>query len=139
MQDMEALLSIDPALLKTIDVVNSVYIRGNNIYGGIISMISKEGNLAGAGLPEGATMIDLQTFDRGQGSWPQAIALPSRKERLPDLRTTLYWEPAKELTAGGEAVLEFRASDIPGTYVITVTGVTPDGKVIRSACECKVE
>lgn len=139
MQDMDALLSIEPVLLKNIDVVNKVYIRGSNIYGGIISIFSNEGNLAGAGPPEGATIIELQSVEGEHKPWPQAFTLPSSEERLPDLRTTLYWEPEKQLTATEESLLEFQASDIPGTYVLTVTGVTPDRKVIRGRCEFVVE
>ena len=138
-QDMEALLAIDPGQLSTIDVVNTIYIRGSNIYGGIISLISREGNLAGVGLPEGATIIELQTVERLDDLAPQDFIPPSRGERLPDLRSTLFWDPDVELRSGEQRSLEFPASDIPGTYVAILTGVTQEGKVIRSACEFDVE
>jgi hypothetical protein len=138
-QDMEALLAIDPGQLSTIDVVNTIYIRGSNIYGGIISLISKEGNLAGVGLPEGATIIELQTVEGLDDLAPQDFIPPSRGERLPDLRSTLFWDPDVELRSGEQRSLEFPASDIPGTYVVTLSGVTKQGKVVRSACEFVVE
>jgi len=119
--------------------VNTIYIRGSNIYGGIISLISREGNLAGVGLPEGATIIELQTVVGLDDLAPQDFIPPSRGERLPDLRSTLFWDPDVELRSGEQRSLEFPASDIPGTYVAILTGVTQEGKVIRSACEFDVE
>lgn len=139
MLNMDNLLDLEPRFVETIDVVNTIYIRGSNVYGGIIAMRSKQGNLAGAELPGGATIIELQTFDSGEKAWPQLNRQPSSDRRIPDLRATLFWEPQHEMDPGSETRLEFGASDIRGIYQVEVTGVTPEGKVVQGRCEFMVE
>jgi hypothetical protein len=129
-QDMEALFHIDPRHIDYFDVINTPYVRGGNYYGGILSIFSKEGNLAGVELPEGSTIIDLQTYQRGEENLPQEINFPQREAHLPDLRTLLYWNPALRFTTGHQTRIEFPASDIGGTYVVSVTGISKSGRII---------
>jgi hypothetical protein len=139
MNDLGTLLSIDPQQIEYIDIVNQMYTRGGNYYGGIISIISKEGNLAGAGLPEGSVIIDLQTYRGiGVGIFPER-AEPARGERIPDLRTTLYWEADRKVRPGTETRLEFFTSDIEGTYIVMVHGLTKEGLAFNGKCEFTVE
>ena len=138
-QDMEALFSIDPRNIEYIDVINTSYIRGGNYYGGILSIISKEGNLAGVELPEGSTIIDLQTYQNGQENLPQAITPPSGDAHLPDLRTLLYWNPSLPITDGHQTRIGFSSSDIGGSYVVTVTGMTASGTIISGRCFFRVD
>jgi hypothetical protein len=138
-KDLDALFKTDPQLIGHVDVINTNYIRGGNYYGGIISIISKEGNLAGVGLPEGATIIDLQTYRESAGRLPQEHAPDTRDQRIPDLRTLLYWNPHEEVPRGSRATLEFLTSDIPGSYVVTVTGMTTSGEILMSSSGFQVE
>jgi hypothetical protein len=138
-RDMDALLRIDPRSVRFIDIINHNYIRGGNYYGGIISIISREGNLAGVNLPEGSTIIDLQTYQDSGEDLPQAFASYSGMERIPDLRTLLYWEPWMQLPAGEEVVVEFQTSDVAGTYVVLLEGMDEQGVMIRETCEFVVK
>jgi len=137
-KDLAALFKTDPQLIEHIDVINSSYIRGGNYYGGIISLISREGNLAGVGLPEGSTIIDLQTFP-GRGDMLRGNEAPARNDRIPDLRTLLYWNPQQQVSPGSDVTIEFFTSDIAGSYVVSVTGMTASGEIVGSSCAFQVE
>jgi hypothetical protein len=49
--------------------------------------------------------------------------------RVPDLRTNLFWLPDTQTNSNGEATLTFYASDVPGKYKIQGEGITKDGKL----------
>jgi len=51
-----------------------------------------------------------------------------KSPRIPDFRTTLYWNPFVSLDAKGEAQIRFPASDDVGTFLIQVQGLTSDGR-----------
>jgi len=60
--DIEELLRISTKRIKHIDMVNEIYIKGDNIYGGIISIISEKGDLAGVKLPENSIFFNYNGF-----------------------------------------------------------------------------
>lgn len=47
--------------------------------------------------------------------------------RIPDLRSTLYWQPDVKLFSTKDTLIEFYTADGTGTYVIKVTGMTQAG------------
>ena len=47
----------------------------------------------------------------------------------PDLRTTLYWNP-KLRVEGGRAEVTFFSSDVSSKFLVTLQGVTDDGRVV---------
>jgi len=48
----------------------------------------------------------------------------------PDLRTTLYWNPEIKLSSGSNATFEFYTSDLKGTYLVEVQGISTNGTAI---------
>lgn len=48
--------------------------------------------------------------------------------RVPDFRSTLYWNPSVITNARGEGVINFSASDDAGNFLIRVQGITSDGR-----------
>jgi hypothetical protein len=136
---VDSLLSVSPGLIKHIDLVNRVYIRGNNTYGGIISIISRNGDLAGEFLREGTSFFRFGTFNSTvDAGFPDYQDIDYNK-RIPDLRTTLFWNPRQEVAASRKKPIEFYTSDISGTYIALVRGVTPEGDIIEGSCEFRVE
>ena len=138
-QDLEALFKTDPRFIEYIDVINTPYIRGGNYYGGILSVLSEAGNLAGVGLPEGSTIIDLQTYQDPDTRLPQDLAPRTLEDHLPDLRTLLFWNPELIIAPGHQTGVQFVTSDIKGSYVVSVTGMSKSGQVIEDHCLFQVE
>jgi hypothetical protein len=48
--------------------------------------------------------------------------------RIPDFRSTLYWNPIMKTDANGNAAIKFYASDDVGPIEITINGMTFDGR-----------
>ena len=53
--------------------------------------------------------------------------LSNTQQDLPDLRSTLVWEPNIQTTADGSYQLQFHTGDVPGKYRIVVEGVSVEG------------
>ncbi|MDZ4716549.1 MAG: hypothetical protein SH819_13880 [Cytophagales bacterium] len=53
-------------------------------------------------------------------------------ERVPDLRTLLYWSPLIRTDNSGIARFKFRTSDIPGSYTIRVMASLDNGHLITA-------
>ena len=49
---------------------------------------------------------------------------------IPDLRSTIYWQPNVLTDENGKTEVDFYSADSPTTYSILIEGVTPDGKLI---------
>lgn len=58
---------------------------------------------------------------------------------LPDLRTTIYWNPGVQFSPSGEAVIEFYSADTPTTYHVVGEGVTVSGKMVQFTKEIVIE
>ena len=72
----QSFLSVDPARIRRIEVINDLYIKGDMIFGGLINLRSVRGDMAAVDLPEGSYFFDYQTFSRGSLGGKEEI--PSR-------------------------------------------------------------
>jgi len=135
----ENILTVNPASIEYIDIINRRYIRGDNIYGGIISIVSKEGNRGGVELPTNSSFFSFSTLNEPvETVFPDYDSTPG-SEKIPDLRTTLYWLPQIDISDDSRERIEFFTSDITGEYVVTIRGVTSDGRLVEGGCEFLVE
>ncbi|MFZ4546450.1 MAG: hypothetical protein ACOYN4_03405 [Bacteroidales bacterium] len=120
------ILAISPQNISRIEIVNETYIKGDQTYGGIISIISKKGDFAGIDLPSTGIFINYRFLDE---SW-EPVAEIQQSSKSPDTRNTLLWQPNIVLKQDKETTYTFLAPDTPGKYVVFLEGVTEDGKII---------
>ncbi|CAN5704879.1 Plug domain-containing protein [soil metagenome] len=65
---------------------------------------------------------------------PLAFTMPDynnkevKKSKVPDARTTLYWNGELITASNGNAQVNFFTSDVPGSYTINVRGITNTGE-----------
>jgi hypothetical protein len=59
--------------------------------------------------------------------------------QLPDLRTTIFWDPYVNTDVTGKATLNFYNADGPGTYRVVVEGINATGELGRQVFTYKVE
>ncbi|MEZ5072038.1 MAG: hypothetical protein R2751_14055 [Bacteroidales bacterium] len=116
--DLEAILALSPRLIERIEVVNAPYIHGNVTFGGIISLVSRNNDLAYIDLPESGLLVDFRMLE------PEGAGMPAPElaEALPDVRNTLLWMPRIVLPAGETQTLTFRTGDTKGSYEAVVRG-----------------
>jgi hypothetical protein len=135
----ENLLKISPESIHRIDIINATYIRGNMCFGGIISILSKKGDMAGIDLPENSLFFDFKTFE------PQdEIAFPvysssAGNKRIPDFRNTMYWNPVVHGNPGQTISYDFYTSDNTGDYIVIIRGISKEGTILEGHCSFTVE
>jgi hypothetical protein len=63
----------------------------------------------------------------------------NKLEGLPDLRSTIHWEPNIITDKEGKASVSFYSSDLPGQYSIIVEGTDMNGSIgfLRRTIEIK--
>jgi hypothetical protein len=134
--DQKAILALPPEKIHRIDLINEIYLKGNVAFGGLISIYSKSGDMAGIDLPPGSYFFDFQSFNREDAGF--AVS-PAPGDRIPDMRNTVFWK--NDVIIGKERVneLTFKAPSNPGQYVILVRGVAPNGEVLSATSRFKVD
>lgn len=123
--DADKILTLSPLKVSRIEIVNSIYIKGDYTYGGIISIISKKGDFAGIDLPSSGLFLEYNFWSNC--TFNQQIIPVSKNQ--PDFRNTLLWEPQIILDSNSTKEISFNTSDTPGRYTAVLQGVTKDGKV----------
>ncbi len=70
---------------------------------------------------------------------PLQFKAPSPTNKLPDYRSTIYWNPTISTDEQGKATFSFTTSDAEGKYLLTIEGITKEGEVFRAVKEITVE
>jgi hypothetical protein len=103
------------------------------ILDGIINIVSRKGDLS---LLDFDRSLFRQEYDMLLDSYeviaPDYSTDTLKKSRIPDLRNTLYWNPAVMTDSEGNAEVEFWTSDETGEYIVIAEGFTRDGRSCRS-------
>lgn len=133
--DMERILALQPQNLERIEVVTMPYIRGEIIYGGIVSLFSKRHDLGGIDLPSTGRFVDYSMLSADSVSTQPAASAP----RVPDLRNCLYWNPALRVESGQWQSFSFQTGDNSGAYSIVVRFIDKTGRIRSDVQEIVVK
>lgn len=132
--DHMALLNIPPSKINSVSVIPRPYVYGGQIINGVISIKSKDGNLAGLELPKDIVAVDYITY------YPEE-KIQYTKEKFstekPGFKNTLYWNPEVEIT-GGKQQIQFYTGNTASDYDIVIRGVDEEGKVFTQIKTIKV-
>lgn len=138
--DPSVIAGIDPELVERIDLVKDKYYAGDNLFYGIINIITRSGDFSSVTLPEYATRIQYKVYEPyNTFSSPDYSAFDRQLSRVPDFRNTLYWNPLVKTDNMGKASIEFWTCDIKSNYVISVQGVASNGDIVSYKSEIRVE
>lgn len=55
-----------------------------------------------------------------------------KESSIPDLRTTIYWNPSVKTTEEGKAEIDFYTSDASTTYSVVIEGIASNGLLIHT-------
>ncbi len=135
--DSQKLLDLDPAQIETIRLKSEKYFVGDLVMDGIIDIRSKKGDASLIDFPRSAIRQYFQAFSDGK---EQPDGTPVLTDpRTPLFRTTLLFEPLREIASGDEATVEFSAPDAKGTFDIVIRGLADDGRRIAQHLSFEVE
>ena len=138
--DHEDILKYNPMYIKRINVYDGHYILGGKDFEGIVSFITREGDLPFFQLSGESQLLN---YDCPQ--LPSLVNIPDysiesvKDSRKPDFRHTLYWNPFVEFTNGRPVNLSFYTSDLSGEFKVTVEGITTDGEMIHGVSYFRVK
>jgi hypothetical protein len=122
--DIDKVLAISPQKILKIETVNKPYIKGDLTYGGIISIISRDGDFAGIDLPASGIFVKYDFFS------PVCAGINDVKQaNIPDARNTLLWIPGIKISEKHSTRVGFVTGDTPGHFDVIVRGVYSDGRV----------
>jgi hypothetical protein len=138
--NFEKVLSINSKEIERADIINTRYFFAENIFDGIVSFITKKGNLS---VMEFDNSIFRQVYEGCQVSdnfySPDYSSGVIKNNRIPDYRNTLYWKPDVQTGKNGSAEVIFFTSDEIADFTIVVEGITSDGKIGYSSASFKVK
>jgi len=124
---------INTADIASVEVLRSI---GNTaIYGmyggnGVIVITSKSGDaISSSYTPTGIVTITPKGLDVPRTFFKPQYDATIQNKLTRDLRTTIAWEPNLITPKDGKTHFEFFTSDEPGTYKLTVEGISMDGKI----------
>jgi len=125
--DMDVIMAIPPSKIDRIEVVPEVYVKGEVKYGGILSLTSRKGDLAGIKLPMGSYFFDYAAFQASLNPLRPKYTGPGK---IPDTRNTLFWMDHLTLQKDESRKVSFQAASLPGSYLILFRGVSSDGNIV---------
>ena len=138
--DFEKVLSINSKEIERADIINTRYFFSENVFDGIVSFITRKGNLS---VMEFDNSIFRQVFEGCQVQSkfysPDYSTGIMKDNRIPDFRNTLFWKPDLHTGKNGKAEVVFFTSDESSVYTIVVEGITSEGKTGFSCASFKVK
>lgn len=128
-ENHETVLDYNARLLHYIHQYSGRYTFGGKLYEGIVSLITHKGTLPGLRLDENSQLFAYE-FPQNRPAFmtPAYDSEEQLTSRIPDFRHTLYWNP--DITSTTDAV-SFYTSDMKGTYVVTLQGITDKGEPVK--------
>ncbi|MBQ0115238.1 MAG: hypothetical protein KBT10_05145, partial [Bacteroidales bacterium] len=120
---------------------NAVILGGARTYGGAIYITTKNGMDA---IKDAAKNYYLHLFTPLGYQKPVEFYSPQYDKGMPedeiDMRNTVYWNPAVEVTEEGKSEFSFWTNSISGTtYTIKVEGVNDAGELIHKVTKMKIK
>jgi hypothetical protein len=128
-KDPSVIAGFDPEIVEKIDVIRVNYYVGDYLFTGIVNVITKAGDFSSVPLPDYAIRMPYRVIDPVYSFVsPDYSTVQMKRNRIPDFRNTLYWNPSIKPDKEGKAGVEFWTSDFVTDYEVNIQGITPDGK-----------
>ncbi len=138
--DFEKVLNINSKEIERADVINTRYFYSENVFDGIVSFITKKGNLSAM---EFDNSVFRQVYEgcqvKNEFNSPDYTEGLMKDNRIPDFRNTLYWKPDLHTLKDGKAEISFYTSDESAEYTVVVEGISIDGKTGFSTASLTVK
>jgi len=123
--DMEAIARID--YLSATNPLASMYAsRGTPV----LLIYTKRGYIHKTYIPS-VINITPKGYNKIREFYSPKYDAPNANLTLPDLRSTIYWNPDLRTGVNGNTSFSFFNADGPGTYKVTIEGINADGQLGR--------
>lgn len=130
--NVNKLMQLDPLKIKSLSVVTGLNYQGSSENHGVVSFTTYNGDLAGLPIDAHALVVEYAGLQwRREFYSPVYKTDKEKNSHLPDMRTSLYWQPGIQVR-DGKALLRFYTGDIKGRFAIVVQGLGADGTPVYS-------
>ena len=127
-RDADKIMALDPLKVRDIDVLSHNYHIGAFSTPGVISYRTIAGDQAGYQLEPTEIVIEYEGLQHQRAFYAPVYQTGEQlNTRIPDLRNQLCWAPRLQTDNNGKNETSFYSSDVPGTYLIVVQGITAGG------------
>ena len=132
--DANKIISYDPLKVKKLELVPRQYMIGPARFNGIASFETIDGKFDGFELDPSIIAVDYEGLQLQREFYsPRYENDPQELNRIPDLRTTLFWLPNLKIKAGEKNVVNFFTSDLKGKFLVVLEGISSDGKPVSAS------
>ncbi len=123
--DHKKVLDYDPLKVKSLSLYGKRYAIGVAGFSGIVSLKTYKGDYSGLKFDKNVRIMDFQG-----ALYPCRFTAKElvNASRIPDLRSTLFFDPQIDIEPGGKKDLTIYTPSYSGTFKITVEGVDQKGK-----------
>lgn len=123
--DANRVLSMNPSLVEKIDIIDQIYLHGDDIYGGIIHVQTYKGDFGNLKFPETGQYLNYKFYD------PR-----SSKPRTPQaFDNTQLWKTAHE----NKEDMKIQVPPRSGSYFILIQGINKQGVLERQLQRIQVK
>ncbi|TCC98256.1 carboxypeptidase-like regulatory domain-containing protein [Pedobacter psychroterrae] len=138
--ETQDLWHIDPLDVERVDMIRSNLALMSMAGGPAISIITKRGigQLRTTYNPSLA-FFNPRGFDSAKEFYAPKYNNNGNDPRVPDLRTTIYWNPGVAVAQDGKVKLNFFNGDSKGKYRVVVEGINADGLLGRQVYRYEVK
>lgn len=129
--DATVLEAIPMSQVSRVDILKGAQAAGYGMRGGggVVAVYTKDGYVSGGDATErlGVLKTLWPGFHATRTFYSPDYSTEQESHALPDLRTTLYWNPLVQTDSTGQATLRFFTADTDGAFLITVEGLNGQG------------
>jgi hypothetical protein len=132
---------LTPSDVVKIDVVNSNMALMTTLVGSgipVLIIYTNRGFVRGVYNPS-IVNITPKGFNKVREFYSPRYDRQNGADKLPDLRTTIYWNPSLKTDVTGKTSFNFFNADGPGTYKVIVEGINADGELGRQIYNYNVD
>ena len=136
--DHNKIFSYDPYKIKKLDVVTRRFVLGSANVGGVASFETYGGRFDAFELDPSVIMVDYEGLQLQRRFYSPDYNL-TNNTRIPDFRSTLFWEPNIVQSSSEQINLSFFTGDQKGRFRVVIEGLTDSGRIVRAEKEIVVE
>ncbi len=137
--DLDQLARLGSTSVKRIEIQATYRVYGDLILNGMLAVYTWNNKIHSPDLSKSHLVYQFPKFSKpGRPVQPVYRTEEQKRDRIPDFRDLLCWEPENSTGPDGFARLEFYTSDEMGLFRITVEGISVEGIPFSSTCDINV-
>lgn len=127
--NIEDVFKLSPKLFNRIEVIRSPYLKGDNIYGGIIHFVTNNAQLNDLKLKSETLLVNYEM----EALEFKKQAPIEAQDFLPKIGNCLFWKPNNCFTLDNEESITFNTGHEKGIFQLIIQGVDENGKCYYGA------